>query len=139
MLKTLLKKKDIEKHLLQIITTLVKNQKKSNELDDLKAPPIKFNPKDPNHVREDGTLKGQGWLGPLKSPDGKVVTEYSMGIEMNGKETLIPLIVPTLTRKEVLEVLDASVKGKFPSRAIQNKAVEFARQRIKKGQSPFID
>jgi len=62
-----------------------------------------------------------------------------MGIEMNGKETLIPLIVPTLTRKEVLEVLDASVKGKFPSRAIQNKAEEFARQRIKKGQSPFID
>ena len=62
-----------------------------------------------------------------------------MGIEMNGKETLIPIIVPTLTRKEVLEVLDASVKGKFPSKAIQNKAVEFARQRIKKGQSPFID
>ena len=47
-------------------------------------------------LREDGTVKGRGWLGPLKTMDGKTMTEKSIGVEIDGKETLIPLIVKVI-------------------------------------------
>jgi len=85
--------------------------------------------------RLDGTFKGNGYFGPQKMTDGSgtVATEISIGVEFDGVETLIPTMVPTLTRKE----LDFLLGGGRPTDQIVKKAVEFARQRIEKGLSPF--
>jgi hypothetical protein len=86
-------------------------------------------------LREDGTPKSTGFLGVLKNVDGKDMTELSMGVEIDGKEVLIPSIVPTLTKEEI----NYLVHGGSPLQreSIQKKAVEHARKRIKYGQSPF--
>jgi hypothetical protein len=84
-------------------------------------------------LRLDNTQKGEGWLGPLPHSNGKISTELSIGVNINGKETLIPSLVPTLTREEVLYLLN----GGKPTKEIINKAVDFAVGRIKLGKSPF--
>ena len=83
--------------------------------------------------REDGTQKGKGYFGELMTPDGKKMTEYSIGMEINGKEVLMPSLVPTLTKAEV----DHIVKGKPLTDAIMDKAVAHAKKRIAEGKSPF--
>jgi predicted RNA methylase len=83
--------------------------------------------------RVDGTDKGDGWLGPLKRPDGGISTELSIGVNLGGKETEIPLLVPTLTQAEIQSLLN----GERPSEAIVQKAVGHARDRIAEGKSPF--
>lgn len=83
--------------------------------------------------RADGTAKGEGYFGLLKRPDGDVSTELSIGVEMNGKETEIPTLVPTLHPAEVQYLLD----GGRPTDAIVNKAVDFAQRRMSQGLSPF--
>ncbi len=84
-------------------------------------------------LRADGTKKGPGFLGELKRPDGKVSTEISIGVELDGKETEIPTLVPTLTKDEIKHLLS----GKKPTEAIVKKAVKHARERIALGKSPF--
>lgn len=91
--------------------------------------------------RADGSQKGNGWLGLLRRPDGNVSSEISVGVNIGGKETEIPLMVPGLTRPEVTTLLNADPKSPnfysgLPS-SIKQKAVAFARQRISQGQSPF--
>jgi len=93
--------------------------------------------------RPDGTEKGRGWMGEIKRPDGNVMTEISIGVGINGKEELIPLIVPTLTKKEInwLKNNDPESEGfmdKMPKGIIE-KAVDHAAGRIKEGKSPFAD
>ena len=90
--------------------------------------------------REDGSFKGDGWLGPLEitMPDGSrgTATEYSIGVNINGKDMDIPSLVPTLTPQEVEMMKDDIVpNGKPVPKEITGKAVEFARSRIGKGQS----
>lgn len=87
-------------------------------------------------MREDGTEKGLGFLGPLTRPDGGISTELSIGVQINGKETLIPSIVPTLTEAEIEELLS---KEGIPSDAIVQKAVDHATSRLKEGRSPFLE
>lgn len=82
--------------------------------------------------RPDGTAKGMGFLGLLKTPDGKVASEYSVGVQIGGKEMDIPTLVPTLTRPEVEQVLQGKV-----SDAVVRKAQAFAEQRIKEGKPVF--
>ncbi len=92
----------------------------------------------PNYgLRENGTPKGKGWLGELPMQDGsnKVATELSIGVDFDGKETLIPSIVPTLNQEELTHLLS----GGEPTPEIINKAVEHARQFISIGKSPFVD
>ncbi len=86
-------------------------------------------------LREDGTQKGNGFLGVLKRPDGKVSTELSIGVEFDGKERLIPSLVPTLTEKEIKYLLS----GGKPTKAIIQKAVRHARKRMAEGKSPFLE
>ncbi len=62
--------------------------------------------------RPDGSAKGMGFFGELKRPDGDVSTEISVGVGMDGKEMDIPLIVPTLTKKELNYLLSTDIKGK---------------------------
>ncbi len=84
-------------------------------------------------LRPDGTQKGPGFLGTLKTPTGEVSTEISIGVEINGKETLIPSLVPTLTKEEINHLLS----GKKPMEGIVDKAVAHAKKRIAEGKSPF--
>jgi hypothetical protein len=85
--------------------------------------------------REDGTKKGSGFFGALKMTDGsnRVATEISIGVEIGGKETEIPTLVPTLTKKQV----DHLLSGGRPTKEIVDKAVKHARKRIASGKSPF--
>ena len=93
--------------------------------------------------RPDGTMKGGGFFGPIERPDGNVMTEISVGVGLNGKEVTIPLIVPTLDKKEIQYLLrndpnsQRFMEDMPPS--IMNKAVDHAVLRMKEGRSPFIE
>lgn len=88
--------------------------------------------------RADGSEKGSGFLGLLKRPDGKVSSEISIGVEMNGKEVEIPTIVPTLSQSELDYLLKNPVGPGHPiPESIRRKAIEHARRRIAEGKSPF--
>lgn len=80
--------------------------------------------------------KGLGFLGPLQRPDGSVMSEFSTGVEIDGKEVQIPSIVPTLSREEVQSLLTAKEGEPLPAAVVQ-KATAFAKQRIAEGRSPF--
>jgi len=88
-------------------------------------------------ARADGTQKGTGFFGVQKMTDGsnRDMTEFAIGVDIGQGETEIPTLVPTLSKKE-LEFLKA---GNDPSKAIVDKAVSHARQRISGGKSPFIE
>lgn len=85
--------------------------------------------------RADGTPKGKGYFGELKRPDGNVSTEISIGVQLGGKETEIPALVPTLSRQEVNYLL----AGNKPTPEIVQKAVDHAKSRMAEGKSPFAD
>jgi hypothetical protein len=99
---------------------------------------LDLDPNDPTSYREDGTLKGPGFLGPIQTPDGQIATEKSIGVNINGKETLIPSLVPGLTQAEISTILSGSDPSTWPA-SIQKKAVAHAQARIAKGLSPFQD
>lgn len=83
--------------------------------------------------RIDGTLKGPGYFGELDMGNGKIITELSMGVLFDGKETEIPTIVPTLTDKELRYLMS----GGRPTPAIRTKAIQHAKKRLQLGLSPF--
>ena len=91
--------------------------------------------------RADGSNKGDGYFGKLQRPDGRVSTEISVGMEIGGKETEVPLLVPTLTKKEKDYLLSRDEKKldfKSPEmQPILDKAEAFARKRMRSGKSPF--
>jgi len=90
--------------------------------------------------RADGSQKGNGFLGLLKRPDGKVSSEISVGVNIGGKEVEIPTIVPTLTQQELDYLLSNPVGDGHPiPPAIIQKAVAHAKQRIAAGKSPFAE
>lgn len=93
--------------------------------------------------RTDGTPKGKGYLGVLKRPDGGVSTELSAGFNIDGQETDIPLLVPTLSKQEVDYLLSAKEDDKdyfkkMPPQ-IMDKALEHAKKRRKEGKSVYAD
>lgn len=101
-------------------------------------------PKQFRGLRPDGTPKGSGWLGELPRPvsmdPGKtrpgVSTELSVGVDFGNGEQLIPTLVPTLSHPEVQWLLN---NQGLPPDPIMQKAVDFARQRMRQGLSPFKD
>ena len=93
-------------------------------------------------LRADGTPKGLGFLGEFTftRPDGStgVATEFSIGVDFDGKETQIPTIVPTLNRKEIdLLINDIIPNNKEIPEFIIKKAISHAKKRISDGLSPF--
>lgn len=84
--------------------------------------------------RPDGTPKGAGYFGEIPHPKkpGVFSTELSIGVNLDGEETQIPLLVPTLSRQEI----NAVVSGK-DTESIVKKAVEHARTRLQQGKSPY--
>ena len=99
----------------------------------------------PNYgKRPDGTNKGvKGWLGALPRPGGGVSNEISTGVGYDGKEHLIPLLVPTLNKQEITHLLtvDPGSKDFYKTlpKSILDKAVSHAKMREKQGLSPFYD
>lgn len=92
-------------------------------------------------MRNDGvTPKGNGYFGPLKTANGDVATEYTVGVGFDGKDMDIPTLVPTLTDEEVGTMINDIIPNKknVPE-AIVNKAVEHARKRLAAGRSVFAD
>lgn len=88
-------------------------------------------------TRVDGSKKSsRGWLGPIKRDDGGVMTEYSIGINIGGKETLVPSLVPTLSKDEI-EFLRTKEDAVPIPEAIQRKAADHAKKMIEQGKSPF--
>lgn len=91
--------------------------------------------------RADGTKKGKGYFGEVARPDGSVSTEISVGVGINGKQTEIPLMVPTLNKAELDYLINTPVKSKgFMSgmpKSIIEKAYDHAVMRIQDGKSPF--
>lgn len=85
--------------------------------------------------RVDGTKKGEGFFGKIKRPDGKVSTELSVGFDVDGKEVLMPAMVPTLTKKE----LDHLINGGEMTDAISRKVYKHGLKRIKENKSTFIE
>jgi hypothetical protein len=94
-------------------------------------------------LRQDGTPKGLGWLGPLRRPDGGVSSEITMGVTINGREVDVPTLVPTLNRDEVDYLLSMPQDRGWERTplvdSIQRKAVEHATGRLNMGLSPFKD
>lgn len=82
------------------------------------------------------TPKGLGFLGPLQRADGSVMSEYSIGVNIDGKEHEIPSLVPTLTKEEV-QALVAGPDGAPVPAAIQGKAIAYAKARLAAGKDPF--
>jgi len=92
-------------------------------------------------ARADGTQKGAGFYGEMGRPDGNISTEISVGVNMDGKETEIPLMVPGLSKSEMDYLLNTDPASPEFQRnlppSILDKAVSHARSRIAQGQSPF--
>jgi hypothetical protein len=86
-------------------------------------------------LREDGTAKGRGWMGPIKTKDGSVMTEKSIGVNFDGKETLIPLIVPTLNLLEIEKLK----RNEQATPEMIKKASDFAKQRMAAGKSIWAE
>ncbi len=87
--------------------------------------------------------KYTGWLGEKKRLDNpnEVSTEISIGVAMKGKEVEIPLMVPSLDKKELNYLLSVDPKNKdffnkMP-KSILEKAMSHAEMRMKQGKSPF--
>ena len=100
----------------------------------------------PDMVRQDGTVKGKGFLGmlPSKTPEGQnsVSSELSItsGDVLPGKEVLIPTMVPTLNVREVQHLLGGKYNPQSRTGiddAISIKAIDFARQRAA-SKKPFF-
>lgn len=89
--------------------------------------------------RQDGTPKGRGFLGVLQRPDRTgVMTEYTVGVRVAGKEMDVPTLVPTLTREEVHTILNIKDGEELP-RTIIEKAQAHAEARVKAGRSVFAE
>lgn len=89
-------------------------------------------------LRPDGTPKGTGYFGELKRPDGGVMTEYSVGVNINGKNMDIPTLVPTLSAKEKDTLLNIKEGEAIPESIIQ-KAVDHAKSRLGQGKSVWAN
>jgi hypothetical protein len=91
-----------------------------------------------DQFRPDGTLKEQGFLGEQKLPGGGYATEYSIGVRLNGVETDIPTLVPTLTEAEREIMVGDIIPHRKPiPDAIVQKAVDHAEARQKEGKPVF--
>lgn len=84
----------------------------------------------PYGIRHSGEgAKGKGYFGRLPATDGRYSTEISR--ETDGLE--YPLIVPTLTRKE----LNSLLRGEEPTKEIEEKAFKHAQERRKSKNGAF--
>ena len=92
---------------------------------------------DGGELRIDGTKKSmQGFLGPIKNSRGQIMTELSIGVEMDGKEIEIPTLVPTLNDQDIQVLQNLSDDAPIPESIIK-KSVAHAQERMKENKDPF--
>ena len=82
-----------------------------------------------------GIIKGPGFQGSFTNPEGQDVSEFSVGIPINGQETNIPSIVEDTTPEEINSIVNSAT---VPESAMR-KAQLSAENRIGQGQSPFLE
>lgn len=58
-----------------------------------------------------GGNKGRGYFGELKTRDGRVATELSITMDIGHGEEAMPLLVPTLTKKQIDHLLAGGRAG----------------------------
>lgn len=88
----------------------------------------------------DNGFKGTGWLGVLPVKGGGVATEYSIGVNIDGKEMEIPTLVPGLTPAEVRMMTDDIIPNHKPlPDSIVKKAVDHAKKCLRQGKSVFAN
>lgn len=80
-------------------------------------------------LRPDGSPKGRGYFGELKNKDGSTSTELTIGVDLGQGEENIPLLVPTLTRKDIEHIQS----GEDPTDDMIDKAIKFAIARKREG------
>jgi len=91
--------------------------------------------------RNDGTPKGNGWLGLIDLGGGNVATEYTMQsdkVRVGGEQIDFPTLVPTLTTDEVNIMKDVILNKKDIPEPIIQKAIKHANEQIKAGNSVFM-
>jgi hypothetical protein len=125
---------DYRENMEGIAQAKIDKNSKDKDIYNVREKAVEFAKKDFG-TRQDGSKKGKGFLGELKRPDGKVSTELSIGVNFDGKEQDIPMLVPTLTKQEIDYLLN---DGK-PTDAVVKKAVEHARKRVKEGKPVFSE
>lgn len=91
--------------------------------------------------RQDGTDKGTGWLGVHKSAKGNDMTEYTVGLNIGGKDVDVPTFVPGLTKDELahLKTEPDLSKRTAINESILKKAAAHAKKRMAEGKSVFAD
>ena len=88
---------------------------------------------DPSMYRSDGSKKSdKGFLGPIEAEDGRTMTEFSIGVKINGQETEIPSLVPGLTKDEIVSLKEGNVP-----KSVAVKARNHALKRLDEGKSVF--
>jgi len=95
-------------------------------------------------VRNDGTVKGQGWLGELPMTgayEGSIMSEYTTGAPYAHKSAIDPKpsepLIPLFTPNQEPGAISWMLAGGNPTQKIYDKAREFAKSQADKGQSPF--
>lgn len=93
----------------------------------LRQPQGYQSPIDPTSYRHgDTSMKATGFLGPQTNQRGQATTEYSIGLPVNGKQTEMPSMVPTLTQDELKHILSG---GELTPEIVQKAKAHFmARQ-----------
>jgi hypothetical protein len=124
----------------QPLGDMLKQAKEAGIIDNI--PDVALEDRKDDSIRPDGSKKGSGWLGPqnFRAPSGEsgVATEYSVGVNIEGKEIDIPTLVPTLTKEELKTMIDDIIPNRKPvPKEILNKAIDHAKTMIGQGKSPF--
>ena len=92
-------------------------------------------------LRPDGTTKSNtGYLGQIQNNvQGGVMTEVSVSFDEVNDGKIIPLLVPTLTYKEITQLQDMQIEGNAKNipQSIKDKAIAHAKMRLSKGLNPF--
>lgn len=82
--------------------------------------------------RPDGSAKGKGYFGELVNKDGDVVTEMTIGVNIDGQEVDIPLVHPFLSGSEINQILELQ-DGERPPESLVRSAVDYAVYRKQSG------
>lgn len=95
--------------------------------------------------RPDGTPKGAGFFGEIAHKDNprNFSTELGGEADVEGQPLSFPLLVPTLTRKEI-DLLTNPKEAQKPANKsalddIYDKAIDHALTRKKQGKSPYAE
>ncbi len=84
--------------------------------------------------RPDGSVKGSGFFGGLKTPTGQAMSELSIRDTPTGPD--VPTLVPTLSEDELRSLLNIKDGIRIPD-SIAKKAFDHAEMRKGQGRSAF--